>query len=269
MIRTIGGIDEPGLEGSNRARHWCQGIGRSIAKALAREGVMVIGAARRTALIEELSAEAQLAGGMPIRAMHVDMMDPGAVSGLARDALDLAPGRLDILVNAAGASRPMPTDAPAQEWEDAMRLGFLAPRALAHDLLPAMQANNWGRIVNITGTSEPRFLSASTPAKAALHVWSKGPVARDRARRRDDQLHPAGAYPQRTIEAKAAESRSREPLRARHPDGAYRRTRRGSGGRRFSRLRSRIVCDRHRFAGRRELPPIRLLTIVTLACRKR
>jgi 3-oxoacyl-[acyl-carrier protein] reductase len=158
-----------------------QGIGRSIAKALAMEGVMVIGAARRTALIEELSAEAQLAGGMPIRAMHVDMMDPGAVSGLARDALDLAPGRLDILVNAAGASRPVPTDAPAQEWEDAMRLGFLAPRALAHDLLPAMQANNWGRIVNITGTSEPRFLSASTPAKAALHVWSKG-LSRETAR---------------------------------------------------------------------------------------
>jgi 3-oxoacyl-[acyl-carrier protein] reductase len=37
-----------------------------------------------------------------------------------------------------------------------------------------MVSRKWGRIVNITGKSEPDHLIAATPAKAAVHAWSKG-----------------------------------------------------------------------------------------------
>jgi 3-oxoacyl-[acyl-carrier protein] reductase len=37
-----------------------------------------------------------------------------------------------------------------------------------------MVLRKWGRIVNITGKSEPERLIAATPAKAAVHAWSKG-----------------------------------------------------------------------------------------------
>ena len=150
-----------------------QGIGRAAALALARAGVHVIGAARRTELINALSREALAAGGEPIASLRWDMTAPGAARALAAEALALA-GGIDILVNAAGASRPVALDSADAEWEDAMRVGFFAPRELAVALLTGMRARGWGRVINVTGTSEPLFLSASTPAKAALHIWSKG-----------------------------------------------------------------------------------------------
>jgi len=149
---------------------------------LACAGVQVIGAARRTALIDELSEEALAGGGRAILSVPFDMQERGTGAALAKEAARLAGGVIDILVNAAGGSRPLTLDDAAAEWEDAMRVGFFAPRELTHAVLPGMRKNRWGRVITITGTSEPQFLSASTPAKAALHVWSKGvslEVARD------------------------------------------------------------------------------------------
>lgn len=159
-----------------------QGIGRASALALARSGVRVIGAARRTDMIDALSEEAVAAGGQAIASLPFDMREPGAGAALARAAEQAAGGAIDILVNAGGASRPVALETPDSEWEEAMRVGFFTPRELTHALLPGMRARRWGRVVTVTGTSEPLFLSASTPAKAALHVWSKGVsilVARD------------------------------------------------------------------------------------------
>lgn len=159
-----------------------QGIGRASALALAKAGIRVIGAARRIELIEALSAEAVAAGGAPIEMLPYDMAEPGAARDLASRAEERIGGAIDILVNAAGASRPITIDAPDALWDEALRIGYQAPRELTHALLPGMRAGGWGRVITITGTSEPQFLSASTPAKAALHIWSKGislEVARD------------------------------------------------------------------------------------------
>ncbi|MFL5281122.1 MAG: SDR family oxidoreductase, partial [Rhodopila sp.] len=56
----------------------------------------------------------------------------------------------------------------------AMTLNFTRPRQLTHALLPKMIENQWGRIINITGKSEPENLNAAFSAKAALHAWAKG-----------------------------------------------------------------------------------------------
>lgn len=37
-----------------------------------------------------------------------------------------------------------------------------------------MKTHGYGRIVNLTGTSEPKALNAAFTAKAAVHVWAKG-----------------------------------------------------------------------------------------------
>jgi 3-oxoacyl-[acyl-carrier protein] reductase len=47
-------------------------------------------------------------------------------------------------------------------------------RQLTHALLPGMIDQGWGRIVNITGKSEPEGLNAAFSAKAAVHAWAKG-----------------------------------------------------------------------------------------------
>ena len=101
-------------------------------------------------------------------------MPAGAAQRLAREAT-AALGRVDILVNSAGGSKPpLPIDAPEQDWEDAMTLNFTRIRQLTHALLPGMIERKWGRVINISGKSEPERMIAAHPAKAAIHAWSKG-----------------------------------------------------------------------------------------------
>jgi len=151
-----------------------QGIGRAIAIALAAEGVQVCIAARRTKLLEELAGEIAAAGGRAPHIVTVDVLEPGAVERLARDA-HAALSRIDILINCAGGSRPpIPVDAPDFEWEHAMTLNFVRVRQLTHAVLPGMIGQRFGRVINISGKSEPERLIATTPAKAAVHAWSKG-----------------------------------------------------------------------------------------------
>jgi 3-oxoacyl-[acyl-carrier protein] reductase len=150
------------------------GIGRAIAKGLAAEGVRVCIAARRRNLLEELAREITSAGGATPAIVEIDVMPEGSAQRLARAALDNL-GEVNILVNCAGGSRPaIPIDAPEEEWSDVMTLNFIRVRQLAHALLPGMIEKGWGRIINISGKSEPDNLVAATPAKAAIHAWSKG-----------------------------------------------------------------------------------------------
>jgi 3-oxoacyl-[acyl-carrier protein] reductase len=151
-----------------------QGIGRCIAKMLAAEGVRLCIAARRKNLLEELAAEITAAGGIAPAIIETDIMQDGAPQKLA-DAARAALGHVDILVNSAGGSRPaIPIDAPEDEWESVMTLNFIRVRQLTHAVLPDMIKNNWGRVINLSGKSEPDSLLAATPAKAAIHGWSKG-----------------------------------------------------------------------------------------------
>ena len=150
------------------------GIGRAIAKGLAAEGVTLCVAARRKALLEELSAEIAGAAAIEPVIVEIDVLGEDAPQRLARAATD-ALGHVDILVNCAGGSRPpIGIDAPDEEWNHAMTLNFIRVRQLTHAVLPGMVARRWGRIINITGKSEPERLIAATPAKAAVHAWSKG-----------------------------------------------------------------------------------------------
>jgi 3-oxoacyl-[acyl-carrier protein] reductase len=55
-----------------------------------------------------------------------------------------------------------------------MTLNFVRVRQLTHAVLPGMMQRQWGRIINISGKSEPEFMIAATPTKAAIHAWSKG-----------------------------------------------------------------------------------------------
>ena len=150
------------------------GIGHAIAKGLAAEGVRVCIAARRRALLEALAREITSAGGTTPAIVEVDVMPEGAPQRLAQAALGNL-GQVDILINSAGGSRPaVAIDAPEEEWSDVMTLNFIRVRQLTHALLPGMIDKGWGRIINISGKSEPESLVTANPAKAAIHAWSKG-----------------------------------------------------------------------------------------------
>ena len=149
------------------------GIGRAIAKELATEGVRMAVVARRGELLETLAQEIVAAGGSKPAIIVADVMETDSGTRI-RDAALAALGTIDILVNCAGASKPLPVDAPDSKWDEAMTLNFTRVRQLTHAVLPQMQARGFGRIINITGKSEPDRLNAAFAAKAGIHAWSKG-----------------------------------------------------------------------------------------------
>jgi 3-oxoacyl-[acyl-carrier protein] reductase len=145
------------------------GIGRGIASALAREGVRLAVVARRRNLLEELEKEL----GQQLVIIEQDFLQPGAPESIAEKAL-AGLGSVEILINNAGGSRKFTLDSSEAQWEEALTLNFTRQRQLAHQLLAQMMAKNWGRIVNITGKSEPEGLNGAFAAKAAMHSWAKG-----------------------------------------------------------------------------------------------
>jgi len=145
------------------------GIGRAIAAALAREGVRLAVVARRRELLESLEREL----GAPLTVIACDLMDEDAPERIAQAAL-AGLGTVDILVNNAGGSRPFRLDTPEAQWHEAMTLNFTRQRQLTHRLLAQMMTRRWGRIINITGKSEPEGINGAFSAKAAMHAWAKG-----------------------------------------------------------------------------------------------
>ena len=153
------------------------GIGRGIALALAKEGARLAVTARRREKLESLAAEIEAAGGARPALIVQDIMAADAPARIA-EAATAALGAVEILVNCAGGSRPLPLDAPETAWEEAITLNFTRQRQLAHALLEQMTARGWGRIINVTGKSEPEHVNAAFAAKAAMHSWAKG-LSRD------------------------------------------------------------------------------------------
>jgi 3-oxoacyl-[acyl-carrier protein] reductase len=145
------------------------GIGRGIATALAREGVRLAVAARRRELLGDLERELQT----KLVIIQCDFLKPDAPQTIAKAALD-GLGSVDILVNNAGGSRRFTLDATEAQWEEALTLNFTRQRQLTHRLLAQMIERKWGRIINITGKSEPEGLNGAFAAKAAMHSWAKG-----------------------------------------------------------------------------------------------
>ena len=150
-----------------------QGIGRAIALGLAAEGAHLAIVARRRELLEAVAATIAKAGGSTPTIITADVMLPDSAQRISGEAL-AALGRVEILVNSAGGSRPLPLEAPDAAWDEAMMLNFTRLRQLTHAVLPSMISGKWGRIINITGKSEPEKINASFSAKAAVHAWAKG-----------------------------------------------------------------------------------------------
>jgi 3-oxoacyl-[acyl-carrier protein] reductase len=145
------------------------GIGRGIALALSNEGVRLAVMARRRALLEKLQDEI----GTELVIIECDFLQEDAPERIANAALE-GLGSVQILVNNAGGSRRFSLESSDAQWDEALTLNFVRQRQLTHRLLPQMMAREWGRVINITGKSEPEGLNGAFAAKAAMHSWAKG-----------------------------------------------------------------------------------------------
>jgi len=156
-----------------------RGIGEGTAKVLAQDGVKCVISARRMELLEQLADDIEADGGVRPIQILADLLETGATYKLAKAAQE-ALGHVDILVNSAGRSKHpdapknTPFDHPDALWDDEMHLNYGAIRQITFALLPGMIAQGYGRIINITGKSEPEKVSTANAPKAAVHAWAKG-----------------------------------------------------------------------------------------------
>lgn len=151
------------------------GIGRRLALDLATRGAVVIGIARRQALLEELRSE--LTARSPQSSTVVcDIADTDAYLAVLADA-ERNHGRIDVLVNDAGTEQLTPV---ADGFSDAYRriysVNVFALMAGTLAVLPAMVARGSGIVVNVASDSarapEPGH-GAYASSKAAVAAFTE------------------------------------------------------------------------------------------------
>lgn len=132
-----------------------RGIGKAIACALAAEGVDVALVARTAPALTAAAQEIGQATGRRAIPLVADTGDSDAVAAMvAQAARDL--GRIDILVNCAarpGGAPPKPgvEHLPDDLFLEQMNVKVLGYLRCARAVVPAMKAQGWGRIINISG----------------------------------------------------------------------------------------------------------------------
>jgi len=132
-----------------------RGIGKAIARALAREGVDVALVARSPGPLEAAAAELAAETGRRFHALPCDTGDDAAVRAMVAEAAARL-GRIDILVNSAAQPSGQ---APAPKLEEIrdehfwphMNVKVMGYLRCAREVAPYMRRQGWGRIINISG----------------------------------------------------------------------------------------------------------------------
>ena len=148
------------------------GLGRAIAQTLAEVGCRLAIVARREDRLRNAADEIAASGRERPLVIVADITQHDAAPRI-RDEVLAAFGRLDVLVNNAGGSRPFDGLGTREQWDEAMALNFHAGRELAHAFVPIMQVQKFGRIINLTGGDEPLALNGGIPPNGATHIWAK------------------------------------------------------------------------------------------------
>ena len=152
-----------------------RGIGRAIAKRLAKDGRHVVAVARNAEQLNALAAEVAAEGGS-CEARTCDMADGQAVQRMVEEVTEKH-GRLDILVNNAGITKDgLLMRMSDQDFDDVMNVNlrsvFIACRAAARPMI----RGKFGRIVNIgsvSGVEGNKGQANYSAAKAGLIGLSK------------------------------------------------------------------------------------------------
>jgi NAD(P)-dependent dehydrogenase (short-subunit alcohol dehydrogenase family) len=132
-----------------------KGIGLEIARGLAAKGYKVILTARDEAR-GRAAAEAMNKDGLDVVFHQLDVTDPAGVRRVAEFAGKQL-GRLDVLVNNAGVYLDKGANGDGgvlssdlEVVKKTMEANFYGPLRLCQALVPLMQKNRYGRIVNMS-----------------------------------------------------------------------------------------------------------------------
>ena len=131
------------------------GLGEQVCRVLARDGVHVIVADLREEPAKAVATDIVDSGGHA-SAAPVDLRDETEVAETVRAVLEER-GRIDILVNNAGTDVTVSVeDISVEEWDRILAVNLRGPFLMARTVLPFMQTQRSGHIVNIVSTAAKR-----------------------------------------------------------------------------------------------------------------
>jgi NAD(P)-dependent dehydrogenase (short-subunit alcohol dehydrogenase family) len=126
-----------------------RGLGRAAATRLYERGASVAVNVREPARAEAIAK----ALGERAIAVPGDITGAGVPEAIVGRTLERF-GRVDILVNNAALARSTRFhDLSPEEWRQALEVNLTAPFLLTKAVLPAMKAQRYGRIINISSTA--------------------------------------------------------------------------------------------------------------------
>ena len=126
-----------------------QGIGRTCALRLAKEGAIVAVAARNKEKLDELVNEITAAGGKAA-AFALDVAEEEQVKATVK-AIVAQFGKIDILVNNAGITRDqLVMRMKRADWDAVLQTNLTSAYLLIQQVIPSMLKQRSGRIINIT-----------------------------------------------------------------------------------------------------------------------
>ena len=122
------------------------GIGLGVAKALARQGANIV----LNGFGDAQGPQADISAlGARVAYHGADMSKPSEIQDMMQFAAAQF-GRVDILVNNAGIQHVARVETfPVDKWDAILAINLSSAFHATRLALPAMQAANWGRIINV------------------------------------------------------------------------------------------------------------------------
>ncbi|MFQ5981186.1 MAG: SDR family oxidoreductase [Candidatus Heimdallarchaeota archaeon] len=129
-----------------------KGLGKAIAKGLAKEGADVVICARDAETLTRTQQEIEQTG-REVLAVPADLTDYSQVQDLVLKAIT-AFGKIDILVtNCGGPPSGSFLDFSIEDWRKAIDLNLMSTIYLCREVLPHLRSQGQGRIIMITSVA--------------------------------------------------------------------------------------------------------------------
>ncbi len=143
------------------------GIGKSIGVFLANKGYIVYGTSRNPSRFESFKS---------FELLKLDVADKNSIKS-AVDSIEKKHGRLDILINNAGAGITGPIEEiPEEEIINNFTTNYFGPINVTKAVLPLMRKHKKGLVINITsiaGYMGLPYRGVYSASKAALEITSE------------------------------------------------------------------------------------------------
>jgi NAD(P)-dependent dehydrogenase (short-subunit alcohol dehydrogenase family) len=235
------------------------GNGRATAVLFAREGAKVFAADKNGDSMKETVERVAEFGGT-IKTHECDVTRSGDVKAMI-DACLAAFGRIDILVNNVGGSAPGgPVELSEEAWDGQMNYNLKSVFLACKHVLPIMEKQGGGAIVNLASTSGLRYTGSPQVGYAAskagviqfsrvvaVQYANKGPREHGRSRA---IAHADGRSATRQAADGRRHRRPAEIARGTNPSGLHGRRPRHRQCGAVSRFRRSPLRHRHRDRGR-------------------